>query len=70
MIEINIENMTIAEKLTVMETLWNDLCAHNRIESPDWHQDVINNRHQLRQSGEQQPMEWNEAKNAIRNRTR
>jgi len=70
MTEISIENMSVAEKLTFMETLWSDLCAHAQIEPPAWHQEVINNRHQLRQSGEQSPMDWNEARQAIRSRVR
>ncbi len=68
MIEMHLDTMTIAEKLTVMETLWDDLCAHSQIASPAWHQEVLNHRHQLHQSGEQQPMAWSEAKMAIRER--
>lgn len=64
--EMHLDTMTVAEKITVMETLWDDLCAHSQIESPDWHQKVINHRHQMRQNGEQQPMAWSEAKKVIR----
>lgn len=68
MIEMHLDTMTVTEKLTIMEALWDDLCAHDQITSPAWHQEVLNRRHQLRQSGDQQPMAWGEAKMAIRER--
>jgi hypothetical protein len=67
---MRIENMTISEKLSAMETLWNDLCANSQIASPDWHEEVLTKRHQLRNKAEQQPMDWSEAKEAIRQRIR
>ena len=70
MTDLSIKNMTTAEKLSVMEALWNDLCEHDQVESPEWHGEVLAHRDQRRQSGEQQPMDWNEAKESIRQRIR
>jgi hypothetical protein len=70
MIAITPENMTTAEKLQVMETLWDDLCSHSQLTTPDWHQTVLETRHRQRQSGEQQAMPWSQAKDKIRKRTR
>ena len=66
MITLNPEKMTTAEKLLMMETLWDDLCAHSQLDSPDWHKTVLDSRHQQRLTGEQQPMDWSQAKETIR----
>jgi len=66
MIKLSPETMTIAEKLSAMELLWNDLCQHSKLESPDWHQTVLESREQQRQAGDQPAMDWEDAKNQIR----
>lgn len=68
MIEITTEKMSVTDKLQLMETLWSDLCRHSQIDSPDWHQTVLADRHQQRQQGEQNAMDWTHAKEHIRNR--
>ncbi|MBF0220346.1 MAG: addiction module protein [Gammaproteobacteria bacterium] len=70
MIALSPEKMTTAEKLQAMELLWSDLCSHSQLTTPDWHQTVLEKRHQQRENGTQQPMAWSEAKEAIRQRTR
>ena len=66
MITISPEKMTTAEKLSAMETLWNDLCQHSSLESPDWHESVLASREQQRIAGSQQAMDWEIAKEQIR----
>ena len=66
MIKLSPETMTTAEKLAAMEMLWNDLCQHSELESPDWHQTVLELREQQGIAGEQPAMDWEEAKNQIR----
>ena len=66
MMQISPEKMTTAEKIAVMETLWVDLCQHNSLDSPDWHQSVLNAREQQRVDGGQAPIDWEEAKKSIR----
>ena len=42
-----IEGMSIAERLQVMEAIWTPLLkSDSYLESPDWHQDVLVERHQ------------------------
>ena len=40
-----ISKMSIGEKISTLEMLWNDLCQHTNLESPDWHQDILKNRY-------------------------
>lgn len=65
-----ISNMSIEEKISTMEMLWDDLCQHQKITSPDWHQDVLQIREKNRLAGQGQPMDWQEAKREIYNKTR
>jgi hypothetical protein len=60
-----ISNMSIEEKISTMEMIWDDLCQHQKIDTPDWHQDVLQVREEKRLAGEQQPMNWSEAKKHI-----
>ncbi len=68
MIAISPKDMTTAEKISVMEILWNDLCQHSSLESPDWHESVLLSREQQREAGNQSPIDWEEAKQQIRNK--
>jgi len=63
------ENMTTAEKLSAMEVLWNNLCEHSSLESPDWHKDVLDSRELQLKNNSQQPIEWEIAKQQLSNKT-
>ena len=65
-----ISKMSIEEKISTMEMIWDDLCQHTNLESPDWHQDVLKVREQKRASSQEQPMDWSEAKKHILNKTK
>jgi len=69
MASLSIKNMSIEEKLSTMELLWNDLCQHHTAESPIWHQDVLQSRDTRRSAGQDQPENWNEAKKHILKQT-
>ncbi|NOY00930.1 MAG: addiction module protein [Verrucomicrobia bacterium] len=53
MIAAEIEDMTAAERLRMMESLWDAIC-HDAAEpdSPSWHEDVLSERHKKIKSGE------------------
>ena len=70
MIAISPEKMTTAEKLSTMEALWSDLCQHSSLAAPDWHEAVLISREQQRKTGNQSPMDWDAAKQKIRNKIR
>jgi putative addiction module component (TIGR02574 family) len=48
-----IDRMSVAERLRVMEQLWDALCRDAReITSPEWHREVLANRKARAQRGE------------------
>mgnify|MGYP001636540398 CR=1 FL=1 len=66
---VAITNMTLEEKLATMEQIWDDLCQHQNVKSPDWHQDVLQIREKNRLAGQEEPLDWQQAKLEIRKRT-
>ncbi len=69
MTAIQIENLTVAEKIQVMESLWDSLCAHaDNIDSPAWHAEVLQQREEMLDNGTDAFIDWNDAKKDIRNR--
>ena len=48
-----IERMSVAERLQVMEQLWDALCRDaGEMASPEWHRDILADRKVRAQSGE------------------
>ena len=44
-VDLPLEEMSIADKLDTMETLWNSLCETEvSVLSPDWHNEVLEER--------------------------
>jgi Putative addiction module component len=64
-----LSTMSLEEKLATMEQIWDDLCQHQNVQSPDWHGDVLQTRELNRLAGQGQPMDWQDAKKVIRQRT-
>ncbi|GJQ59091.1 MAG: addiction module antitoxin RelB [Candidatus Scalindua sp. AMX11] len=47
-----LEEMTVTEKLQVMEELWSDLCCNqDQIPVPQWHKDILDRREELVKKG-------------------
>ena len=68
--QLQIDQMTIAQKLRAMEELWDDL--RTRAESvpmPQWHKDLLDERERLIASGEAQFDDWDAAKIRITEQT-
>ena len=58
--------MTIAEKLRVMEELWDDLRARAKdVPVPQWHKDLLDDREGLIETGEAKFSNWETAKERI-----
>lgn len=63
-----LKQMTLKEKLAAMESLWEDLIqTPEAIESPAWHQNVLEERRQRSADGQSQFTDWETAKANIRN---
>ena len=62
-----IQKMPLNEKLRVMEVIWDDLCrSSNRFESPEWHREVLHETKKRVESGQEEMMDWGEAKERLR----
>ena len=61
--------MSLHEKLSAMETLWEDLArTPEAIESPAWHKDILEERRQRITNGSARFVDWEAAKTDIRNK--
>jgi hypothetical protein len=68
-ITLPLDQMTLAEKLRLMEELWADLSrTEQALESPVWHEEVLKERDQRVRSGEESFIDWETAKQQLRDR--
>jgi putative addiction module component (TIGR02574 family) len=66
---IAIENLSVAEKIVLMERLWSDLSQRpTDVASPDWHGDILDERRAAVREGRTTFAEWNDAKKRLRER--
>ncbi len=66
-VTLPLEQMSTAEKLQVMESLWADLSRHeHQFESPAWHEQVLRERDEALRAGRETPMDWETAKARLR----
>ncbi|MBI4653906.1 MAG: addiction module protein [Nitrospirae bacterium] len=67
-VTLSLEKMSIEEKIQTMETIWNDLCKKaDSILSPSWHEEVLNDRENRINNGDDEFVDWNRAKKNIQN---
>jgi hypothetical protein len=67
-IALSVEKMSIEEKITAMETIWDDLCKKtDSISSPLWHEKVLNDRENAISNGEDVFVDLKNAKKNIEN---
>ncbi len=66
----DIAAMPVAEKLKLLEALWDSLCAESdhAVPSPAWHAEVLEARLQRLAAGAEPTSTWREAKARIRAR--
>jgi len=66
---IDIQRMSVAEKLEVMEAIWSDLIKNeSSIPVPEWHKQILDSRRRAYERGEIGYTPWEEAKAEIRRR--
>ena len=62
-----LKEMTLHEKLAVMESLWEDLTgSSDPIEPPAWHKEVLDQRRRRVLEGDAKFVDWQAAKVEIR----
>ena len=65
--KLPLDQMSIEEKLGVMELLWDDLCRRvDDIPSPAWHGAILADREAALANGEDVFEDWEAAKKSIR----
>lgn len=61
-INLPLKQMSIEQKIQVMETIWDDLCKRtDNIPSPIWHKNILDEREQQLKIGEDEFIDWNTA---------
>ena len=67
---LEIEQMTLEEKLRAMEALWDDLCRREEaVPVPQWHRDLLDEHQRLIGEGKARFIDWETAKKHISERT-
>ena len=68
-IELQIDQLSLEEKLEIMEALWQDLRRNtNHVPVPQWHKDVLDKREQMIETSEANFDDWDSAKKRIAER--
>ncbi|MBM4328355.1 MAG: addiction module protein [Deltaproteobacteria bacterium] len=66
-VDLPLSKLTLAQKLDLMEAIWDDLTKHGEIlESPDWHEQILEDREAALAAGNASVSGWEEAKDRIR----
>ena len=66
-----IGHLSKEDKLKVMEAIWEDLSKEDEeLESPNWHQDVLQDTERRLKLGEEKEVDWNTAKKELRERSK
>ena len=62
-----LDQMTLSEKLQLMEALWDNLSkSPDAVESPAWHKEVLDDCAAKAESGQEKFTDWEAAKDDIR----
>ncbi len=65
-IELPLSQFTYALKLDLLETIWDDLSKNDEaVESPAWHEHILNERRESIAAGTAQHSDWSESKERI-----
>lgn len=66
---INIEQLPPAEKLTLIERLWQSLASQSsELAPPTWHESILAERSAALQEGRDSFVDWDDAKQRLRER--
>lgn len=69
-IALQLEQMSIEDKIRTMEYLWDDLCRRAEVSSPTWHNEILLERERDVLAGSSKFMDWNVVKEKIRDSLR
>jgi len=64
----NIHELPRIDKIKIMEFIWEELSASDQdFESPKWHQKVLSETEERMKNGQEEVLDWDEAKRRLRN---
>ena len=67
---LQLDQMSLEEKLHAMEELWDDLCRReDAIPMPQWQEDLLDERQRLVEQGKAKFVDWPTAKKRVFERT-
>ena len=67
LVKFPIEKMSLVEKLSMMEALWENLSQdESQVESPEWHESALREAELLVKSGKAKFSSWETAKARVR----
>ena len=65
--KIPLNKMSTQDKIEAMESIWEDLCKNaDSLSSPDWHKKILQNREVSLKEGNDEFVDWQDAKEDIR----
>jgi hypothetical protein len=66
-VHLSLSNLSFAQKLDLMETIWTDLIRkEEKPESPAWHEPILKDREEALSKGKISISDWSEAKKRIK----
>lgn len=64
--ELQLDGLTVAQKLQIVERVWDDLCQHSgEVRSPEWHAEVLAERKRQIEDGSMPISSWKDAKERL-----
>lgn len=67
-VTLPLDEMSVEEKLQAMEVIWDDLCKSiDSVPAPEWHEKILAEREAALKRGEDDFIDWEEAKKNILN---
>ena len=62
-----LKEMSLEEKFLTIEVVWDDILHNNPdFPSPHWHKEVLEERERKLNNGEEQLIDWEDAKKSLR----
>ncbi|MEK7676331.1 MAG: addiction module protein [Verrucomicrobiota bacterium] len=64
-----IRELPLAEKLQIMEAIWEDLRSHaDQVLVPQWHKDLLDERRRAVEAGREEVLDWDTVKDSLGSR--
>ena len=66
---VEVRQLPLAEKIEIMEAIWEDLRAQaERVPVPQWHRDLLNERRKAVEEGREEVFDWDSIKDSLPSR--